>query len=200
MKPVKNLFCIITTSVVLFIAANHTRASVAPDAAVSYQVFYDNLSPYGKWIKDDNYGYVWIPTSQQGFRPYFSNGNWVMTDYGTTWVSTYPWGWAPFHYGRWTHDDFYGWLWVPGTEWGPAWVVWRSGGDNIGWSPMQPGLRVSTSFSPDNYTPADWWIFIPRTALLNPAFSKSYKGAGNNINLVKSTTIMNNSEARDGVT
>src|SRR4051794_36969412 len=106
----------------LFILSHNIKAQSA--ACVSYQVFYDNLSPYGKWIQDGTYGYVWIPTVQQGLRPYFSNGYWVMTEYGTTWVSTYPWGWAPFHYGRWTHDDFYGWLWVPGPEWGPSWVVW----------------------------------------------------------------------------
>ena len=69
----------------------------------------------------------------------------------------------------------------------PLWVVWRSGGDYYGWAPMQPTARLSTAMSPDYYTPADWWVFIPRTALFNPAFTHSYKSAANNIAILKST-------------
>ena len=68
---------------------------------VSFQVFYDDLSPYGDWIETPNYGYVWVPNVAPGFSPYGTNGYWVYTEYGWTWVSTYAWGWAPFHYGRW---------------------------------------------------------------------------------------------------
>src|SRR6185295_11890306 len=112
MKIVGKLICIVLAGFVLITAANKAKSQPATQkeslrTTVSYQVFYDNLSPYGKWLQDATYGYVWVPTIQQGFRPYFSNGYWVMTEYGSTWVSTYPWGWAPFHYGRWTHDDFY---------------------------------------------------------------------------------------------
>src|SRR5687768_2542773 len=88
----------------------------------SYQEFYDDLSPYGQWINDPQYGYVWVPDAGDDFRPYFSNGYWANTDYGNTWVSNYRWGWAPFHYGRWTYSNFYGWTWIPGNVWGPAWV------------------------------------------------------------------------------
>ena len=42
------------------------------------------------------------------------------------------------HYGRWVFDPRDGWLWVPGYVWGPSWVVWRSGGGQIGWFPMPP--------------------------------------------------------------
>jgi len=197
MKGVRKLLAAALASLLLSAPIHKAMAQTA--AAVSFQVFYDNLSPYGKWIQDAGYGYVWVP-SQQGFRPYFSNGYWVMTEYGSTWVSTYPWGWAPFHYGRWTFDDFYGWVWIPGTDWGPAWVVWLSGGDYYGWSPMQPGGRINIVMSPGYYTPADWWVFIPRTALLNPAFSHSYKGAGNNTNILKTTSVINNTEVNNGIT
>ena len=99
---------------------------------VSFQVFYNELSPYGDWVMDPTYGYVWVPFVEQGFHPYGTNGYWEMTNFGNTWVSNYQWGWAPFHYGRWFWDDYLGWAWVPGYEWGPAWVNWRTGGGYYG--------------------------------------------------------------------
>src|ERR1700722_7197424 len=80
---------------------------------VSFQVFYDDMSPYGNWVNNPGTGYVWIPNVDAGFSPYQSNGHWVMTDMGWTWVSDYSWGWAPFHYGRWNYDNSYGWGWCP---------------------------------------------------------------------------------------
>lgn len=106
---------------------------------VSFQVFYDQLSPYGQWISYPSYGYVWIPNAGSGFFPYGSNGYWVYTDAGWSWYSNYAWGWAPFHYGRWDYDPAYGWFWIPDTEWGPAWVTWRSYPGYYGWEPM--GVR-----------------------------------------------------------
>ena len=86
--------------------------------------FYDYLSPYGMWVYQPPYGYVWIPkVYRYGWRPY-SYGSWVWTDYGWTWISDWEWGWIPFHYGRWAWDDYLGWFWVPDTVWGPAWVSW----------------------------------------------------------------------------
>src|SRR5882757_4239911 len=61
---------------------------------VSYQSFYDQLSPYGQWIDDPNYGYVWLPDAGPDFKPYTTNGHWVYTDEGWTWDSGYHWGWA----------------------------------------------------------------------------------------------------------
>ncbi|RYG03053.1 MAG: hypothetical protein EOO07_32300, partial [Chitinophagaceae bacterium] len=59
----------------------------AQDDNVSLQQFYDELSPYGTWIQDPQYGYVWRPDVDQAeFRPYYTNGRWVMTEYGNTWV------------------------------------------------------------------------------------------------------------------
>ena len=68
---------------------------------VSYQTFYDELSPHGRWIDNPQHGYVWVPNAGRDFRPYSTNGHWVYTDnYEWMWVSDYSWGWAPFHYGR----------------------------------------------------------------------------------------------------
>ena len=49
---------------------------------VSFQVFYDALSPYGEWVDYRNYGYVWIPDAGPDFVPYSTAGYWVLTDFG----------------------------------------------------------------------------------------------------------------------
>ncbi|HWB18908.1 MAG TPA: DUF6600 domain-containing protein, partial [Phycisphaerales bacterium] len=102
-------------------------------------VFYDQLSPYGEWIKSDKYGWVWHPNDMTpGWRPY-TLGRWEYSDdCGWLWTSDEPWGWACFHYGRWAWIDDDGWCWTPGTVWGPAWVAWRSGGDCVGWCALPP--------------------------------------------------------------
>lgn len=117
--------------------------------AVSLDVFYDNLDPYGSWIETDDYGYVWHPRDvDEGWRPY-SDGRWVYTDAGWTWDSDEPYGWAVYHYGRWANLDQVGWVWVPGTEWGPAWVSWRHSPKYVGWAPLPPEaeFRQDTGFS-----------------------------------------------------
>ena len=93
----------------LFMYPNQT-AQAQPGVTVSYQSFYDELSPYGQWVSDPQYGNVWVPSEGGDFRPYGSRGHWAMTDYGNTWVSSDPWGWACYHYGRWTYNSYYGWV------------------------------------------------------------------------------------------
>jgi hypothetical protein len=132
----------------------------AQQNVVNFQEFYDQLSPYGQWIEDSNYGYIWIPTAGPDFSPYLSNGYWVMTDFGWMWESDYDWGWAPFHYGRWDYNGSYGWFWVPDSEWGPSWVTWRRSEGYYGWAPMRPGVSISVTFSNYNDVPNDRWIFV----------------------------------------
>jgi hypothetical protein len=45
-----------------------------PAPEVSYQSFYDALSPYGQWIDNPQYGYVWMPNVGPDFKPYATNG------------------------------------------------------------------------------------------------------------------------------
>jgi hypothetical protein len=119
-------------------------ASALPQARgddVSVDFFYNNLSG-GNWIDVEGYGYGWQPdvaVSDPNWRPY-ADGYWAYTDYGWTWISYEDFGWATYHYGRWARLADYGWTWLPGNdlEWGPAWVSWRTGGDNIGWAPLPP--------------------------------------------------------------
>jgi hypothetical protein len=130
--------------------------------AVTTQVFYDSLSPYGTWIHLDNLGWTWQPTVATvnvNWRPYYDRGRWAYTDAGWYWNSNYSWGWAPFHYGRWSRQAGYGWVWAPGSTWAPSWVSWRYSDSYCGWAPLPPhsnyqagigftyhGSRVSVGF------------------------------------------------------
>jgi hypothetical protein len=163
----------------------------APVAEVSYQSFYDQLSPYGSWINYPGYGYVWMPNAGPDFRPYSSNGNWIYTDAGWTWASNYSWGWAPFHYGRWFYENGYGWLWVPGNEWAPAWVSWRSGGDYYGWAPLGPRISVDVALSSYN-PPVNYWNFVPNRYMGNPGWHNYYVNESTNTTIIHQTTIINN--------
>ena len=111
-------------------------------ASITYQNFYDELSPFGIWINYPGYGHVWHPSVDGNFQPYFTNGHWEYCAGGWLWVSLYTWGWAPFHYGRWIYDDLYGWLWVPGYEWAPAWVIWGEVDSYYAWAPLMPTVNV----------------------------------------------------------
>ncbi len=103
--------------------------------------FYQPLTPYGSWV-DISYGRCWHPVEvAPDWRPY-CNGQWVWTDCGWYWESDEPWSWACYHYGSWVDDPTYGWCWIPGTEWAPAWVVWRSSPDYVGWAPCGPDRAV----------------------------------------------------------
>jgi hypothetical protein len=137
-----------------------TKQASAQQSNVSFQVFYDQLSPYGDWVNYPNWGYVWIPDAGPDFVPYSTDGHWILTDFGWTWMSDYSWGWAPFHYGRWDYDQYYGWFWVPGNEWGPAWVSWRRAEGYYGWAPLEPGISLSASFGRAYDIHDDHWIFV----------------------------------------
>lgn len=176
-----------------------TKAHAQDDAYVSYNDFYENLAPYGQWIEDPQYGYVWSPDVDGSFRPYYTNGNWAMTDYGNTWVSDYTWGWACFHYGRWTYDPYYGWLWIPGSHWGPAWVSWRYGGGYYGWAPLGPGYEFGGAYS-DYNCPNDWWVFIPPQYIYGGNYYRYWYGPRGNGTIITNTTFINNTYVTNNVT
>lgn len=110
--------------------------------------FYQELSPYGRWLLAEDGRWYWQPTvatTTPGWRPYADEGNWVYTDGGWYWSSTYPWGWAAFHHGRWEMHPHLGWIWLPDRVWGPAWVAWRGDGEYCGWAPLPPGAVFDVS-------------------------------------------------------
>lgn len=129
-------------------ATRETARYPASRGVVDVSIFYDSLSPYGRWFSVVEYGWVWSPYDVSVVWQPYTNGYWVFSDYGWTWVSNWRWGWGPFHYGRWVYHTRYGWFWIPGREWGPAWVVWRHRPGWVGWAPMPPqrGWRVGLEF------------------------------------------------------
>ena len=65
--------------VMLFCATRTPASAQGPMPSVTYQTFYDDLSPYGDWIDYPEYGYVWHPRVTD-FRPYSTSRHWVWTD------------------------------------------------------------------------------------------------------------------------
>lgn len=195
----RRLFTILTCFVLFaFLTPAQNAQAQYDDAYISYNDFYDNLAPYGQWIEDPQYGYVWSPNEDANFRPYYTNGYWVMTDYGNTWVSDYPWGWACFHYGRWTYDPYYGWLWIPGNYWGPAWVSWRYGNGYYGWAPLGPGYELTSGY--EYSCPNDWWVFIPPAYVYSGNYYRYWYGPTGNSKIINNTNFINNTYANNNIT
>lgn len=157
--------------------------------------FYDELSPFGEWVRTREHGWAWFPRDvHAGWRPY-DDGRWVDTDYGWTWVSYEPFGWATYHYGRWAWDPRFGWLWVPGRVWGPAWVSWQYGGGYVGWAPLPPaadfeigfGLRLggfdlTLGIRPDSYN------FVPERSFLDSRLARHRVPTARNVTIIHNTT------------
>ncbi|MGH7126870.1 MAG: DUF6600 domain-containing protein, partial [Stellaceae bacterium] len=126
-----------------------------------------DLSAYGNWSANPDYGNVWYPSGvPSGWAPY-TDGHWAwVSPWGWTWIDDEPWGFAPFHYGRWAYLDG-GWGWIPGEVavapvYAPALVVFIGGSDHrffwdrdhegVGWFPLGPheayvpGYRTSINY------------------------------------------------------
>jgi hypothetical protein len=185
---IKNLAILLTLFISVVILP---KQSAAQQEDVSFQVFYDQLSPYGQWVDYPNYGYVWIPDVGSDFAPYSTAGHWILTDDGWTWVSDYDWGWAPFHYGRWDYDNNYGWFWVPDTVWGPSWVNWRSSDGYYGWSPMQPGISLSVSFGSGYDSRNDHWNFVRDRDFDRPNINRYYVNRSDHDRIIRNSRVIN---------
>lgn len=191
----KFLFTTTALAIMFFLTSSFTgTAQYRGGANISFQNFYDDLSPYGRWMQYPDYGYVWMPNVDRDFRPYSTNGRWLWNDdYEWMWASDYDWGWATFHYGRWFYDSYYGWMWVPGYDWSPAWVAWRDGGDYYGWAPLQPGINININFSLGRYNPPmDYWIFAPRRYIYSHNIFDFCMPRSRNNYIFSQTTIINN--------
>ena len=178
------------------------QKSSAQNVSVNFQVFYDELSPYGTWVNSPDYGYVWLPDAGPGFSPYSTNGYWVFTDDGWMWVSEYSWGWAPFHYGRWYTDPYYGPMWVPDYDWGPGWVTWRRSGDYYGWAPIGPGVSVNVAYSNGYNVPNDRWTYVRDRDFGRRDINNYYVNTTNNVTIINNSTVINNTrvDRTDNVT
>ena len=93
MKTLNKIWGISLLALLLIVAA--PRKSMAQD--ISEQDFYDSLQPYGTWVSDPQYGDVWVPDAEDGFRPYASRGHWVLHEnMEIPGFPAYPWGWQRF--------------------------------------------------------------------------------------------------------
>lgn len=146
----------------LFMGSITNETLYAQKVSITYQNFYDGLSPFGIWIDYPGYGHVWHPSIDGNFRPYFTNGHWEYCFEGWIWVSAYEWGWAPFHYGRWLYDDLYGWLWIPGYEWAPAWVIWGEVDTYYAWAPLMPSVNVIIWYNTWRPPATIYWNVVDR--------------------------------------
>lgn len=172
-------------------ASSSVTSQTITNPPVTYQLFYDDLSPYGTWIDYPGYGHVWNPGLSGDFRPYATNGHWVSSVEGWAWASDYNWGWAPFHYGRWLYDDMYGWLWIPGYDWSPAWVTWGSVDNLYCWAPLMPGINVSLqygSWKPHSY----YWNACSRNHIYDKNLAAVLENASTISPFVNRISIMNN--------
>lgn len=165
-------------------------------ADVSFQIFYSNLSPHGHWHVSAGYGRVWQPdVYAPGWNPYL-DGHWVYTDVGWTWVSDYAWGGIPYHYGTWVMDPALGWVWVPGYVWAPAWVVFRTSPDYIGWAPVSPGFRIGVASS----TPASSsFIFVATGGFTAPHIRAHVITGARRATVVRKTTVVNRISVRNNI-
>ncbi len=213
----KNIFCSLLLLAVFLFSCGPTHvvvetqapppqvvATPPPTPEVSYQSFYDELSPYGSWIDYPGYGYVWLPNVGPDFKPYSSNGHWVFTEAGWTWASDYDWGWATFHYGRWFFDNTYGWMWIPGYEWAPAWVSWRKSPDYYGWAPLGPGVSgngANVYISAGSYNPpSNYWCFVAPQYVTSPHVNNYYVNENRNVTIINNTTIINTTVTNNNIT
>lgn len=187
---------IITALIIVFCLAGTYKAESQISTSINFNTFYTQLSPYGSWINNPDYGQVWI-ADVNGFEPYSNNGHWEFTNYGWTWVSDYDWGWAPFHYGRWTYIPAYGWAWIPGYEWAPAWVSWCQYDGYYGWAPLSPGMGFNTGFGG---IPYNNWRFVRYQYINNHNINHHFSRPVIQSNNYNNVTIINNTQVNNNIT
>jgi len=124
------------------------------------------LDQYGRWDHIAPHGYVWVPSVDSGWRPYY-DGSWSFTRYGWTWRGRERWAWPTHHYGRWGYTGAV-WYWVPAALWAPAWVSWSAAPGYVSWAPL--GWHSSVGVWPrrdhpayrPNYQPWRGWTVVRR--------------------------------------
>ena len=183
------LLKIAAVSIVILLFAGALSPPASAD--VSFGFFYSNLSPHGSWAVSDTYGRVWRPSVHAvGWNPYY-DGRWVYTDLGWMWVSDYRWGYICYHYGTWVGDPVLGWVWIPGYVWAPAWVVFRTGPDYIGWAPVPPHFSVGGSIGFGDIE-EDSFVFVSLGNFLAPRIRSYVVPATQTRVIVNRTQIINN--------
>jgi len=184
---------------------------------VSFQSFYDVLSPMGEWIQitkedidedlsdgegesfamnrneDEELFFIWKPKVEENWKPY-SNGRWEYTDHGWFWVSADSWGNSTYNYGRWWNSPKYGWVWMPGYTWAPAWVKWKVSNDDkyVGWVPLSPKAKwkSESGITDKNYRYKNKdadWVFVDNSTFAGDIATSKIVPDKENSSLVKNS-------------
>jgi Family of unknown function (DUF6600)/FecR protein len=141
----------------------------------------------GSWQYDASYGYVWYPTVDAAWQPYY-DGYWSpMRSYGWTWIGATVWSWPTHHYGRWGHTRG-SWFWIPGRAWGPAWVSWASAPGYVSWCPLGFDSRPVFGLSVGVNSPRAGWVVVPRTSFGYGGYSVNHH-AVSPVHLPRATTF-----------
>ena len=168
---------------------------------VSVSFFTSELEPWGRWVRVEPWGQVWVPGGVgPGWQPYLY-GRWEMSDYGWAWVSADPWSPWTWHYGTWVPTARWGWVWVPGTVWAPAWVTWRWTDGAVGWAPVSPSFAISASgvVRSGGAVPASSYVFVPMRAFAAGEISSTRLAPSRNQALVRASTRRSDFAVRDGI-
>ncbi len=200
------LRCFCLMCCVLLLSFQTGRASsISVDIRADVGLFYQELAPYGVWVKLGSGQQAWVPTQTPvDWRPY-TMGEWSYTqEQGWFWHSAWSWGWAVFHYGRWLFDEEYGWAWVPGGQWAPSWVAWRMGGDMIGWAPLSPAVKLHEGDQQLDDTVLNRdidiyaWSFVPSKEIFSKSLhAKSIVLSARNVTMVEKAMAATRYEIRD---
>lgn len=180
---------------------------------VSFQSFYDVLSPMGEWIQvtkedvnedleegsgqgyssaadDEPLLFIWKPANvNSDWKPYI-NGRWIYTNHGWLWQSNDAWGNSTYNYGRWYNSRKYGWVWMPGYAWAPSWVRWKVSNDHIGWAPLTPKAKWQSDkgIAGSNYSykekDADW-VFVQKESFPDEINASKTVSPGLNSDIIK---------------
>jgi hypothetical protein len=163
------------------------RNSISVRYVSPYMVGYRDLDGNGAWTQEVEYGPVWYPHVDPGWRPY-SAGYWAyVAPWGYTWIDDAPWGYAPFHYGRWLVVRGR-WGWVPGPRevrpvYSPALVAFV-GGPNISFSIGGGGVAAWFPLGiGEPYVP---WYHC------SPTYARNVNVTNVNVTYIHNTTIVNN--------
>jgi hypothetical protein len=97
---------------------------------------------------------------------------------------------VPYHYGTWYLDPDLGWVWVPGYVWAPAWVVFRTGPDYIGWTPVAPGFSIGMSFDAGAYSGP--FVYVSTSHFCAPSVGRYVVPEAQARTIVRRTRIVNN--------
>jgi hypothetical protein len=126
------------------------------------RVYSSTLDQSGSWQYDASYGYIWYPTVDTTWRPYYS-GYWATVPaYGWTWIGYERWAWPTHHYGRWGHAHNR-WFWIPERHWGSAWVSWGAAPGYVSWCPLGYDNRPVSGWSVSvGTTWGGGWVVLPR--------------------------------------